>query len=51
MCRKMKFDASPQRTNQTKVRVRRWPYLKGPRYSMPDRAGAMVRLDTGQDAS
>jgi hypothetical protein len=49
--RKMKFGANPERTNQAKSRARRWPFLKVPRYSMPDRAGAMVRLETGQGAS
>jgi hypothetical protein len=44
-------DANPETTNQPKARARRWPFLKVPRYSMPDRAGAMVRLDTGQGES
>jgi hypothetical protein len=47
----MKFDVNPEPTSQAKARARRWPFLEVPRYSMPGRAGAMVRLDIGQDAS
>ncbi|SRR5258707_3286555 len=51
MNRRMKFDGNPERTDRAKARARRWSFLKVPRYSMPHRNGAMVRLDTGQSAS
>ena len=41
----------PERTDEAKVHARRWPFLKVPRYSMPHREGAMVRLDIGQGGS
>lgn len=47
----MEFDGNPGWTEQAKARARWWPSLNVPRYSMPHRKGAMVRLDTGQGAS
>ncbi|WNC94727.1 hypothetical protein RI103_32795 [Paraburkholderia sp. FT54] len=44
-------DADANRTGQAKARAQRWPFLKVPRYSMPQREGAIVRLEIGQGAS
>jgi hypothetical protein len=44
-------DANAERSEHAKAHAQRWPFLKVPRYSMPHREGAMVRLDIGQGSS